>query len=322
MSVNGPLLHAYTDESGNTGLNIFDRQQPYFYTLTLLGRGDLDAEAQPYVEHCCAELGVPELHATDLGIGLLEKIAPKLSEFIYAAKPLFIITVVEKRHMAVMKFVDTVLDSGLNDAVSGFHYWLAPMRLRLALDIAGHMSRRSEREFWECYKRTDTESFRNVVGRVESSIAMRMTDPRGRQLLVDALQWARANPDVLLAKRSKLDAPNLVAFSYIIDALHKMLDGTGLKVGKFVHDRQNEFIKSFEWMYELVTKYKRDDLSGALLPSSLATPTRSTVRLPKLETRPRLCRLSTFCCGSRNVCSQRGKRAGWRVDSCWLQWSS
>ena len=95
---------------------------------------------------------------------------------------------------------------------------------------------------------------------------MRMTDPRGRQLLVDALQWARANPDVLLAKRSKLDAPNLVAFSYIIDALHKMLDGTGLKVGKFVHDRQNEFIKSFEWMYELVTKYKRDDLSGALLP--------------------------------------------------------
>jgi hypothetical protein len=249
-------VFAYTDESGNTGLEIFDRAQPIFYTLTLLAKEDLNLSAAGPVADWCRHLAVSELHAGELGVGRLAQIAPSICEYIMEVKPLFIVTSVEKRHMAPMKFVDTVLDSGLNEAVSGFSHWLRPLRLRLAHDILRHMSPRAERDFWAAFRRRDIAKFRDVINRVESSIAMRESDRRVRQLLGDALRWASKRPEDLLVKQSRLDAPNLVAFSGIIHGLHDMLKGTPLRVATFVHDEQNEFMKSFRAMYDLAHRFR------------------------------------------------------------------
>jgi hypothetical protein len=35
--------YAYTDESGNTGLNLFDKNQPIFWTGTLVAYADVDS---------------------------------------------------------------------------------------------------------------------------------------------------------------------------------------------------------------------------------------------------------------------------------------
>jgi integrase len=41
-----PNLYAYADESGNTGMNLFDPNQPWFWTVTLVAPHDLDPPAQ------------------------------------------------------------------------------------------------------------------------------------------------------------------------------------------------------------------------------------------------------------------------------------
>ncbi len=259
-------IFAYTDEAGNTGLNIFDRDQPVFHTLTLFAKQDLNAEAAGPVAEWCAALGVDELHAADLGVGRLSTIATSMNEFIMAVNPLFVVTAVEKRHLAAMKFADTVLDSGLNEAVAGFHYWSRPWRLRMSLDLANHMTPRCEREFWEAYRRCDYAKFSEIADRVESSIAIKVRDRRARQLLGDALKWASKHPEELLVKQTKLDAPNLVAFSFILQALHQMFKETSYRVKVFVHDEQNEFMKSFRMMYDAVSRFRFEDKSPALLP--------------------------------------------------------
>jgi len=132
-----PAVCAYTDESGNTGLNLFDRNQPYFFTMTLAAKQDLNLLAAAQVARRCQLLGVDRLHAAELGLGRLSLIAGELLDFLMEATPLFVVTRVEKHHVAAMKFVDTVLDSGNNSAVGGLHYWARPMRLRLALDLEG-----------------------------------------------------------------------------------------------------------------------------------------------------------------------------------------
>ena len=62
------LANAYTDETGNTGLNLFDPGQPSFWTGTLLTPVDLD-RLDPAIHRGCLErAGCAELHGNQLGL--------------------------------------------------------------------------------------------------------------------------------------------------------------------------------------------------------------------------------------------------------------
>ena len=80
-------LFAYTDETGNTGLKIFDDAQPFFHTLTIIAREDLSKVVAPLVSEWCATLKVNELHASELGVGRLERVAPQMLEFLMRERP-------------------------------------------------------------------------------------------------------------------------------------------------------------------------------------------------------------------------------------------
>lgn len=258
-------VYAYTDESGNTGLDIFNADQPVFHTLTIFAKRDLNAAAATPVAEWCNKLGVSELHAKDLRVPKLSVIAADVAAFLKAETPMYLFTSVVKRHQAAMKFADTVLDAGINKAVSPMWYNARPLRMRLALGLAEHLTPRMERAFWKAFRENDPAGFKDVVDRVESAVAMRVDDPRGRELLGDALRWASKNPGELLVKQGKLDAPNLVAFSFIVQGFHDLFAGTDLRVKAFIHDEQNEFMKSFRWTYDIMHKLRFGD--SAFLPS-------------------------------------------------------
>ncbi len=92
-----PRLFAYTDESGNTGHNLFDPNQPYFWTGTLLTHSDIDATSWDQHETWTATLGVNELHGNELGIGRINKIAESVLSFLETQQAQFVFTQIEKR---------------------------------------------------------------------------------------------------------------------------------------------------------------------------------------------------------------------------------
>ena len=102
-------LFCYTDESGNTGSEIFDCAQPYFWTGTLVSPVDLEKVGAEALEEWTAIVGEAELHANHLGVGRIETIAGSIEKFLTDHKCVFIFTRVEKRHMAGTKLVDTLL---------------------------------------------------------------------------------------------------------------------------------------------------------------------------------------------------------------------
>jgi hypothetical protein len=213
-------VNAYTDESGNTGDDVFNVDQPDFYTLTLVAKDDLNVLAAPHVARWSHDLGVTELHGNELGVGRLETIAESMLSFIIEARPLFILTVVEKRHVVTMKLVDLVLDSGLNDAVSPIHYSNRFMRLGLADIIAERLSPKAQVDFWRVYAQKDGEGLRQILGRLRWNIVNRCDDQRARQLIVDAIDWASRHVEVFVAHpRGAGDTPNVVAFSLLLHGL-------------------------------------------------------------------------------------------------------
>jgi len=60
-------MYFYIDESGQTGLNLFDADQPFLYYGVLSSKIDLDTAALDEVKALRQRLGVDRLHASELG---------------------------------------------------------------------------------------------------------------------------------------------------------------------------------------------------------------------------------------------------------------
>jgi hypothetical protein len=264
-STNADDLIAYSDETGNTGNNIFDPTQPWFWSGTLLVTKDFGerdkATLAEWAEIVSDEeyrakltkgrLDLSELHANALGMGRIEKLAQKISDFISDKDMSFVFTRIEKVHIAPTKFADVLLDSGINKGVSSVHYNFAGLRLPLAVTLMRNLSPEKCRYFWEVYQSGNASLFRTILASVKWNILNKVSDARTQELLVDAINWANKHPDVLLEQsRSEFDAPNVIALTMLMAYLHRVHQSEGKKVTRFIHDEQNQFASTFAATYE------------------------------------------------------------------------
>lgn len=245
-------LNAYTDETGNTGLNLFDKEQPFFWTGTLLTPVDLD-RLDPAIHRACLDrAGCTELHANQLGFTGIEKIAGKLERLLYRYQMHFLFTRVDKKHLAGTKFVDTLMDSGINEAVSNLHYGVRFHRLYLAQAIVGLLTVDDREEFWDVYAKADAKGFVRILLRLQARVETYIKDSRTRQLLRDAIDWALVRPEPLLeGTRSEMDSPNVVALTLLIEMLHRLNDRHRFIIGTFFHDEQKQFGKWLKTAFDL-----------------------------------------------------------------------
>lgn len=71
-------LYGYCDESGNTGLNILDSKQAFFWLAAFLSEYDLNKTAKSDIDNICRVLDVEELHINELGIKRVNSISNML----------------------------------------------------------------------------------------------------------------------------------------------------------------------------------------------------------------------------------------------------
>lgn len=105
---------AFTDESGNSGLKLFDSGQDVFWTGTLIAYADVDTKYLRIHRELLARVAKQELHGADLGFGGIEKIALKLCILIREKNLHFIFARVDKAYLAASKLFDLAFDAGTN----------------------------------------------------------------------------------------------------------------------------------------------------------------------------------------------------------------
>jgi hypothetical protein len=253
-------VRAYSDETGNSGNNLFDSGQPYFWTGTLICETDVEREGAALHAKCVEVSGLPELHGNKLGLSGIEKIAPLLQELFFKLKPHFLFTRIEKTHLASTKFFDVLMDSGINHAVSNLHYAYRATRLPLAMQFIQLLDDSDRREFWDVYRSAGADGFRTILARLRDRL-LGWHEPglyhdRTVQLLRDGIEWGMNYPEPLLeSTMGELDSPNIVAFSLLVTLLHELHSKTGMRVGTFVHNEQNEFGKSLVLAFDLLRRF-------------------------------------------------------------------
>jgi hypothetical protein len=259
-----PTLVAYTDESGNSGTNLFDADQPIFWTGTLVTPVNLEVVAKLVIAECLAGVNHNELHGNALGLSGIEKIAVKLVELFVKTESRFLFTAIEKEHFAATKFADTLLDSGTNHAMSLVQYGPPAARLPLALQLIQLLTHDDLVKWWRAFEKDDDVAFAKMMSRpllrLEEFHRSGLYHDRTAQLLRDALTWGIAHPQKLLeGGMHALDSPNVVALTLIISMLHDLNEDCGARVRTFIHDEQNQFIKYLKLVHARFKDFKLDN---------------------------------------------------------------
>ena len=240
----------YVDESGHTGTNLFDENQPVLYYGVLSAKTNLDVLAEPEIKRPRKLRGVERLHASELGLGGLVEISEHLISIQKKYQPRFDVYRVAKADHAVICFFDQVFDQGMNPAMTWTGYW-TPLRYMLLVKVASLFDDDLAQRAWKARIDTNDQSAEAELVYVCRALLPRLSelpDARSRQLLGDSLNWAIKNPGELHYNcKSKKDVltvtPNLIGFQTVMHGIASRLRSPKA-TASIVVDQQSQFNKA------------------------------------------------------------------------------
>ncbi|MDD7426092.1 MAG: DUF3800 domain-containing protein [[Actinobacillus] rossii] len=252
----------YIDESGNTGLNLTDESQPYLYYGVLSSSVDLDNNIPPEILEIKKILSVDRLHANELGVAKLSRIAHLLEDVIKKYELKFDLYKLVKKDYMIISFFDQIFDQGMNPVVPWHCYW-TPLRFPLLFNVANLFDDELIQKSWQArieHIQTKSEQLlievcNKLVQRIRS-----LPDERTREIIRNTLTWVIHNPSKIYyngpnTKESRLQiSPNLICFQNVLFGILYRSQIENLPIDKIIVDQQFQFNNAQKWIIELYQK--------------------------------------------------------------------
>ena len=250
-------MFIYADETGNSGRNIFDKQEVYclgaIFSVT-----DIEAAIGSIIRPFLGRHGLDRAHAHKLEESLVAELGMAIIDTLNGAGEWSLhLTNIHKPYLATTKFVDTIFDSGENVAVPWHWYNLQLFRHVLCCAIDELLTPLNRQRFWEAYLADDMALIQVCIRNAGTYLTRRIGDSRLRQVIREAFDFALRHPEQFTLSASKGrrgyqgHTPNMVAFSSLLGQIHKFAAATDSKPIAFYHDRQQEFGRSMQELHEL-----------------------------------------------------------------------
>jgi Protein of unknown function (DUF3800) len=277
-------MYIYADESGHSGKNIFALPESYRQGAILFV-DDIGPIVGPILKKHQLALSVSEIHANALqDSSKIAEIALELIEALDAATIWqFPITIIEKPYLATTKFVDSVFDSGENIGARSFWYNVAYFRHVLCCLVDNLLTPRNRQRFWSAYLADDYEELKAAIRNAQTYLNRYTSDRRLTEVVVDAFRFALKYPEeITLTASARRDSykghtPNMVAFSSLIQEIHKFAEENDSQPIAFYHDEQKEFGKTMRQYHEIFSKFR------LIQADTFAAPMPLDVKLSKYD---------------------------------------
>jgi hypothetical protein len=259
-------MYAYLDETGNTGDNLFDKNQPIFLTGALITKTNFDILYKGKINKICQKLGATSLHANELGFRKLDDIAQDLLKILKKSDGRIFLFKIVKKDLALTKLVDTIFDSGENLAVPWHIYNYKVLRLLIVIKLAYILNEDILKLFWsslmELKENRAYIKFRNVLTEILVNVK-ELPDERSREIVSEAIKWAIENPETIhlhvnerIHKYGHL--PNIVAFPSLLGGIDILSEKWDRPVLEIIHDRQSQFESTLKVWHEILSNAKPD----------------------------------------------------------------
>ena len=241
-------MYFYVDESGHTGSNLFDTNQPMLYYGVLSSQINVDILAEDHLRRLRQLAGMPRLHASELGNGGLIPLVDGLVALQRRFDFRFDLYRVAKPDHAIICFFDQVFDQGNNPAMTWSGYW-TPLRYMLLLKLASLFDEELAKRAWEArIEINDAKAERDLVSvcvDLRSRVG-KLPDARSRQIISDALNWAQNNPSEIYYntknKKHRLQVtPNVIGFQSVMHGIASRIKKHRKKESAIIVDQQSQF---------------------------------------------------------------------------------
>ena len=240
----------HIDESGNTGMSLFDQNQPRLSYGVLSSRLNVDLLGKSVHRKMARRLGVSALHANEMGVSGIVKIADQLCALQKKFGFSFDYYYIDKQTYALVLLFDAVFDAGLNKAVKWDLYW-TPMRFPAIHLLAQLVDEELLKEAWAlCVAKKGEANPKRIItllGELKARTIAADLQTRAKELFTDAFEFGIRNPlelDFGFVDK-KLVSPNAVGFQFVVRAMarrsrkRKWKGRTSIKI-----DRQQQFNKA------------------------------------------------------------------------------
>ena len=214
----------HIDESGNTGMNLFDENQPRLSYGVLSSRLNVDALGARAHREMTRRLGASALHASEIGVSGIAKVADELYGLQKRFRFGFDYYYIDKSAFALVILFDAVFDAGLNEAVKWDLYW-TPLRYPAIHNLARLADEELLKEAWALCtaKRVESEPSRiiDLLRELKERTMGSELDARTKELFSDAFEYGIRNPLNLDfgVPDAKLVSPNAVGFQFVVHAI-------------------------------------------------------------------------------------------------------
>lgn len=249
-------MYIYADESGHSGRHIFN-EPPYYFQGAIISEINTEPILQPLTEKYLKELGTDRLHANELKPHIVERIAGSFLRSLKEINWIFHLTIIEKPYLAIAKFVDSLFDSYENKGARWLWYNHEFFRHALCCLFDELFSNEDKKIFWNSYLKDDFTGISTAVKIALNRLEQFEIDKRLYQVSSEALHFALKYPEeiTLMASKTKKSykghTPNMIAFSSLIQAVHKFCKQHNTRPEAFVHDPQSEFGSTMKKYHEL-----------------------------------------------------------------------
>ena len=251
-------MYFYVDESGHTGLNLFDPAQPSFYYGVLSSEVDLNLTIKDRVQVLRKRLGVKRLHANEMTNEQREVVMELMKEIHNEISLGFHLVLINKYDHSVFAFFDQIFDSGVNDCVSWEDYW-TPKRYFLLYALYQLFDTEMAMQAWASRVSKPRARSNEIIMNICRQLAHKANE-KGDGFsthLIRPLLWAANNIDTLRYrasdKHSSLQmSPNAIGFQSVLRRVSSINEKNGADIYKsqIIVDQQSEFNGHQEWLFK------------------------------------------------------------------------
>ena len=257
-------MFAYIDEAGHTGKNNSDITQPVFYYLCILTNQNIDITLKDDISFIKAKYGITELHGSELS-DKIEYISKDILQILQKISPHFSISIVDKEYLSYTKLFDTLFDNVENKGARPHTYQFRPFRIMLLNNLCYITPIEVAYNFYQnCLFGSKEEDAITVLIETCDAILSRtflLKDERSKELISDALIWAKNNPKEITAFNTrKIDRwrhlPHVVSFLPLMDMISRYSKKEKSPIRKIVHDEQQQIKKVISEIHALASDKK------------------------------------------------------------------
>lgn len=250
-------MYAYIDESGNSGKNLKDPHQPYFYHMALVSNDNLDENInfKPILDR----YNISEIHASAQS-DLIESYAKDFLSILSKHDIHFFFRCTEKRTFAYIKLFEAIFDSGENKYADPGIYNNEPLKLALLHYFMKNVENSIAFEFFEkclmAENQNDAiEKFNVICAEILKSLQKGRND-KINFYISRAIFGAKNFPQNLsiFSDTKNYDIPNLFDWMAIIRDIYFYSKGKNIAIDKVVHDSQEQLKKDMSVVFSMSTK--------------------------------------------------------------------